>query len=160
MDISKLASILHPLERKVLPLLGKFSAFEDILKESGLKDVEVMRALQWLQNKNIIKLDIARSEQIVLEERIGFIDIETFTFNFKADMGFMMTYCIKDLDGKVHTNSVTPKELKQSKDWDKRLMEDCIKDMNKYTRLVGHYSTLFDIPFLRTRALYYDLDFL
>ena len=98
-------------------------------------------------------------QKIVLEEKIGFLDIETFTFNFRADMGFMMTYCIKDLDGKVHTNSVTPKELKQSKDWDRRLTEDCIKDMCKYTRLVGHYSTLFDIPFLRTRALYYGLDF-
>jgi uncharacterized protein YprB with RNaseH-like and TPR domain len=98
-------------------------------------------------------------KKIALTEKVGFLDIETFTFNFKADMGFMMTYCIKDEDGKVHTNSVTAKELKQSKDWDKRLMQDCIKDMNKYTRLIGHYSTMFDIPFLRTRALYYNLDF-
>jgi uncharacterized protein YprB with RNaseH-like and TPR domain len=98
-------------------------------------------------------------KKVVLEEKIGFLDIETFTFGFKADMGFMLTYCIKDLDGKVHTNAITPAECKLKGDNDKRLMKDLIKDLRKYTRVVGHYSTYFDLPFLRTRAEYYNLDF-
>ncbi|MEA3430996.1 MAG: phenylalanine--tRNA ligase subunit alpha [Nanoarchaeota archaeon] len=56
MDIKKLAQTLHPLERKVVPLLSKYSDFNQLVKHSGLKDVEVMRALQWLQNKNAINL--------------------------------------------------------------------------------------------------------
>ena len=47
---------LHPLERKVLPLLDRLSSFDDIVVQSKLKDVEVMRALQWLQNKKIINI--------------------------------------------------------------------------------------------------------
>lgn len=98
-------------------------------------------------------------KKLVLKEKIGFLDIETFTFSFKADMGFMLTYCIKDLDGKVHTNKITAKECNLKKDWDKRLMKDLIKDLKGYTRVIGHYSTFFDLPFLRTRALFYDMDF-
>ena len=56
MDIKKLAETLHPLERKVVPLLSKYSDFQDLVKHSNLKDVEVMRALQWLQNKKVINL--------------------------------------------------------------------------------------------------------
>jgi len=104
-------------------------------------------------------LTTSKGRKLVIKERIGFLDIETFTFNFKADMGFMMTYCIKDLNGKVHTNSITPKECMLSKDNDKRLMVDLIKDLRKYTRVIGHYSTFFDLPFLRTRAVYYGMDF-
>lgn len=105
-------------------------------------------------------LTTANGRKLVIKEKVGFLDIETFTFNFKADMGFMLTYCIKDLDGKIILkNAITPAECKMKKDWDKRLMKDLIVDINKYTRVIGHYSTFFDIPFLRTRAVYYGMDF-
>ena len=109
--------------------------------------------------KEEVVLTTSKGRKLVIKEKIGFLDIETFTFNFKADMGFMMTYCIKDLDGKVHTNCITPKECMLSKDNDKRLMKDLIKDLKRYTRVIGHFSTLFDIPFVRTRAVYYGMDF-
>ncbi|MBR9691844.1 hypothetical protein GOV06_03575, partial [Candidatus Woesearchaeota archaeon] len=51
MEINKLINKLHPLERKVLPVLDKIDSFEEIISKTGLKDVEVMRALQWLSNK-------------------------------------------------------------------------------------------------------------
>ncbi|MBW2996094.1 phenylalanine--tRNA ligase subunit alpha [Candidatus Woesearchaeota archaeon] len=54
--IDKLINKLHPLERKVLPVLDKVNKFENIIKETGLKDVEVMRALQWLSNKDVLKI--------------------------------------------------------------------------------------------------------
>ncbi|MBU1704942.1 MAG: hypothetical protein KJ922_06265, partial [Nanoarchaeota archaeon] len=56
MNIQKIVESLHPLEQKVLPLLDRFSTFDDLVKNSGLKEVEVMRALQWLQNREIVKL--------------------------------------------------------------------------------------------------------
>lgn len=56
MDIKKLIDTLHPLERKVLPVLDKISDFSGIVSETKLKEVEVMRALQWLQNKGVVKL--------------------------------------------------------------------------------------------------------
>ncbi len=56
MDIKKIINSLHPLERKVLPILDKYTSLSDIIKQTDLKEVEVMRALQWLQNKDIIKI--------------------------------------------------------------------------------------------------------
>jgi len=53
----KIVEKLHPLERKVLPLLDRFSSFDDLVMQSKLKDVQVMRSLQWLQNKNLIKIE-------------------------------------------------------------------------------------------------------
>ena len=67
MDIKKLISTLHPLERKVLQALKKTTSFNEILKESKLQDVEVMRALQWLQNKKIIFLNEKLSEMVDLD---------------------------------------------------------------------------------------------
>lgn len=54
--MDKLISTLHPLERRVLPVLSKLSGLSEIAKETKLQEVEVMRALQWLQNKEVIKI--------------------------------------------------------------------------------------------------------
>ena len=62
MIIKKLAESLNPFERKVLKVLDNFSSFYDIVKVTELKDVEVMRALQWLQNKNVIKIKEEQKE--------------------------------------------------------------------------------------------------
>ena len=66
--IDKLISSLHPLERKVLPLLDKNALFQDIVKASRLQDVEVMRALQWLQNKGIVKVTDELKEVVSLDK--------------------------------------------------------------------------------------------
>lgn len=55
-DVKDLIKTLHPLERKVAPLLKHTSIFSELVKKSGLKEVEVMRALQWLQNKGVLKI--------------------------------------------------------------------------------------------------------
>lgn len=52
--IEALIKKLHPLERKVLPLLKNNKQLHSLVKESNLKQVEVIRALQWLENKKII----------------------------------------------------------------------------------------------------------
>ncbi len=46
---------LHPLERKILPLLKTNKNLHSLLKSSNLTEVEIIRALQWLENKKIIK---------------------------------------------------------------------------------------------------------
>jgi len=68
MEIKKLIDTLHPLERKVLPVLVKTLDFNEILKQTQLKDVEVMRALQWLENKQVLKLKDKLKEIIELGE--------------------------------------------------------------------------------------------
>ncbi|MBI4452654.1 phenylalanine--tRNA ligase subunit alpha [Candidatus Woesearchaeota archaeon] len=68
MEIGKLAESLNPIERKVLKVLDNFSSFEEVMKVTGLKDVEVMRGLQWLQNKNAVKIEESQKELISLDE--------------------------------------------------------------------------------------------
>jgi len=101
-----------------------------------------------------------KDNKLEIKEKIGFLDIETLSFDYKADMGILLTYCIKDLDGSLIENCITPSECQLKEDQDKRIMKDLVKDLkNGYTRLIGHFSTFFDLPFLRSRAVYYNLDF-
>jgi len=65
MDIKKLAEQLHPLERRILPYLNLKSA-NDIIDKSSMDEVEVIRALQWLENKNAVKVSVGLKEIIHL----------------------------------------------------------------------------------------------
>ncbi|MFA5142204.1 MAG: phenylalanine--tRNA ligase subunit alpha [Candidatus Woesearchaeota archaeon] len=53
-DMRKIADSLHPLERKVLPLIKKHDRLSSLITASGLADAAVMRALQWLANKSLV----------------------------------------------------------------------------------------------------------
>ncbi len=68
MDIKKLSESLNPAERKVVKVLDNFSSLHDIVKVTGLKDVEVMRSLQFLQNKNVVRISEAQKELVFLDE--------------------------------------------------------------------------------------------
>ncbi|MFH1210237.1 MAG: phenylalanine--tRNA ligase subunit alpha [archaeon] len=66
--MQKLAESLSPLERKILPILENNISLNNIIKKTGLKDVEVMRTLQWLENKSIIKINKSSNEIINLNK--------------------------------------------------------------------------------------------
>jgi phenylalanyl-tRNA synthetase alpha chain len=68
MDLKKLAETLHPLERKVLPVLDKFKTVPQIVSATGLKEIEVVRALQWMQNKDIVNIDTELKEVVMLDK--------------------------------------------------------------------------------------------
>jgi len=67
MDIQKIINALHPLERKVLPVLDKVTSLPDVAKKTNLQEVEVMRAFQWLQNKDIVKINEELKEVVGLD---------------------------------------------------------------------------------------------
>jgi phenylalanyl-tRNA synthetase alpha chain len=67
-DIKELISKLHPLERKIVPVLRHENVFSVIVQKSELKEVEVMRALQWLQSKEVLKIKEDVKEIILLGE--------------------------------------------------------------------------------------------
>ena len=90
--------------------------------------------------------------------KIGFFDIETT--NLKADYGLMLCYCIKVAGkNKIYQKCVTRKELQEENCLDRDVVEQCIKDIQKFDRLVTHYGKRFDVPFLRSRALFWSLPF-
>jgi phenylalanyl-tRNA synthetase alpha chain len=64
----KLLSKLHPLERKVLPHLIQGITFDKLIELSGLKDIEVMRSIQWLSNKNLVTIKETKEDYISLDK--------------------------------------------------------------------------------------------
>ena len=68
MDIKEIIAALHPLERKTLPVIKETGNFDRIVEKSGLQKVEVMRALQWLQNRKAVRINQKLQEQIVLDK--------------------------------------------------------------------------------------------
>ncbi|TKJ17433.1 phenylalanine--tRNA ligase subunit alpha [Candidatus Woesearchaeota archaeon B3_Woes] len=68
MDLNKTINNLHRLERAVLPVLTKYKDIKGIEQATGLKEVEIVRALQWLQNKDIVSLKEELREVIELDK--------------------------------------------------------------------------------------------
>ncbi|MFC1741927.1 phenylalanine--tRNA ligase subunit alpha [Nanoarchaeota archaeon] len=56
MDIQQIIESLHPLERKVVPVLKDTSNLKEVMAQTSLSDAEAMRALQWLENKGALKI--------------------------------------------------------------------------------------------------------
>ena len=67
MDVKALVETLHPLERAVIPVLKENIELKEIAKKANLQEVEAMRALQWLENKSIIKIRPETREIINLD---------------------------------------------------------------------------------------------
>ncbi len=67
-DTDKIVKKLAPLEIKVLPFLEKNSSLSSLTKASGLKEVEVMRALQWLENKEVLKTKVDLKQSVELDK--------------------------------------------------------------------------------------------
>lgn len=93
-----------------------------------------------------------------IEERIGFLDIEST--NFKGDESFMLSYCIKVLNGELIARSINPNDIKK-RIYDKNLAKQLSRDLRNFDRLVVYYGgdKRFDIPFIRTRCAKWGVDF-
>lgn len=87
----------------------------------------------------------------------GYLDIETT--NLRADFAYIVSYAIKTKGNEViYSGLITKKEIFDEQ-FDRRLVSDCIRDMLRFKRIYTYYGTRFDIPFIRTRALKWGLDF-
>ena len=95
-------------------------------------------------------------EEQQFNPKMGFLDIETY--GLKGSFHIMLSYAIKTANkNKIYTSVITKKELK-SDTFDLKLAQRCINDMLKFDKLVTYYGTWFDLPFIRTRALKWNLN--
>lgn len=88
--------------------------------------------------------------------RVGFFDLESD--GLKADFSTMLSWCIKQKGGDIVYDVVTKEELFNGTQ-DRRIIQSCLDEMRKYSLIVGYYTTGFDLPFLRSKALRYKMDF-
>ncbi|MFH1054371.1 MAG: phenylalanine--tRNA ligase subunit alpha [Candidatus Woesearchaeota archaeon] len=56
-SLKKLINSLNKIERKILPYLDKYSTIQSLMNVTDLKEVEITRGLQWLQNKKIVSAE-------------------------------------------------------------------------------------------------------
>ena len=91
-------------------------------------------------------------------ERIGILDIEAT--GLKGNWDFILSYAIKDLGGKIIGRVLTPREIR-SFTFDRILVKELVNDLRGFDRIVGHYirDRRFDIPFIRTRAMKWGVEF-
>ena len=58
MDLNYILERLSPSERKILPYLKKERSVENLVRVSGMPDVEIIHALQWLENKKLLTINV------------------------------------------------------------------------------------------------------
>ena len=106
--------------------------------------------------------DKAKSKQ----EKTCFLDIESEGLD--ADFGIIFCWVVEDMQtGKVHKDCITLKDINAGKvtapavqpKEDKRVVDSLLSVLRQYDRVVAHYGSRFDIPFIRTRAVVNGLDF-
>lgn len=68
-EAKKIIEALHPLERRVLPFLSSCNSLPGLVEKTGLKEVEVMRALQWLENKGIARIKKEQKKVVALDKK-------------------------------------------------------------------------------------------
>ena len=65
--MKEVAESLSPLERKIFPLIKDNISLNELIDKSRLKEVEVIRALQWLENKELINVRKESKEIIEID---------------------------------------------------------------------------------------------
>ena len=95
----------------------------------------------------------------MIEERIGFLDIETTGLN--ANWDYIISWAMVDNEGKVYGRVLTKKEVLDWKKLDKKLMKEFSETIKNFDRVVVYWGKdrRHDLPFLRTRCLKWKVYF-
>ena len=90
------------------------------------------------------------------QERIGYFDIEAS--NLKANFGIILSYSLLMDTGELYTSVIKPSHLKSGK-LDYYVVSKLQEDLKKVDRIITFFGTRFDNPYVRTRALYHNIEF-
>lgn len=106
---------------------------------------------------NCFRKGLIKREDWWRDKTIAYFDIEAS--DLMANWGLMLTWCLKYRgDENIRDGVITKKEIFDYK-YDKRILGELLEELNNVDILVTYYGTGFDIPFVRTRALYYGYEF-
>lgn len=86
-------------------------------------------------------------------QRQAYLDIEASQLT--ASFGHMISWALKDRGGEVHSDYIKRRSLKE----EKRIVASLIEALGEVDEVITYYGTRFDVPFVRTRALYHGLEF-
>jgi len=115
-------------------------------------------SMSYLEHQNCFFEEAPKDSPFI--EKIGFLDIETS--GFYADYDFMLSWCILNNDtDEVEKDLIQPDEIRKTYTFDKRIVASLSKALKGYDRVIVYNGVdyRFDIPFARTRALRWGIDF-
>jgi len=92
----------------------------------------------------------------LFQERIGFLDIEAT--GLKGNWDYMLCYCIKKLNGEILGRPLTTREIRSYK-FDQNLIQELVRDLGQFDRVATFYGARYDLPFIRTRAEDWGVNF-
>ena len=91
-----------------------------------------------------------------LREKVGVFDLEST--GLKSNWSHMLAWCIKEHNKDViYEDVVTTREARDKND--KRIVKSAVSKIKEFDRTCGWYSSQFDIPYLRSRAIYHGINF-
>jgi phenylalanyl-tRNA synthetase alpha chain len=109
MNINNIISSLSPVERKIFPLLKEEKNFDNLATISNLDNIEIMRALQWLENKNLIKIK-KEEKKIILIDSNG-IKYKKIALPERRVLDYLEKDKIVELNDLVKNANITNEEL-------------------------------------------------
>jgi intein/homing endonuclease len=77
-----------------------------------------------------------------------------------ADFGIVYSWTIKEAGTNHYDSALITREELLDGTLDKRLIQEFLEKVKRYTKLITYYGSKFDIPYLRTRALIHGLGFI
>ena len=91
-----------------------------------------------------------------LTENVGIFDIETT--GLVANWSQMFCWCMKE-HGKnvIHEDLISKRAIRDKDDY--KIVKSAVAEIEKYDRIVTWYGTRFDLPYVRSKALYFDIPF-
>ena len=90
-------------------------------------------------------------------ERVGYLDIEST--GLKGNWDYMLCWCLKIEGGKILGRHLERKEIVDKFIFDRDLTKELINEVRNFDRIITYYGSRFDIPFIKTRAEKWGLDF-
>lgn len=115
------------------------------------------RSQDSLRNRAYVLTKLKNNEW-VKDEVVAILDIECSELN--AYGGFLLTWALAYVDKENTIKSACIKKKEISKgDFDKVLLQSLIAELQNIDVLVTYYGKRFDIPYIRSRALFHNLDF-
>lgn len=94
----------------------------------------------------------------VRDERVAILDTECSDLN--AYSGFLLTWALAyvDTEKTVTSDCIKKKDINKG-NFDKVLLQSLLDELKNVDILVTYYGKRYDVPFLRSRALFHNLDF-
>jgi uncharacterized protein YprB with RNaseH-like and TPR domain len=94
--------------------------------------------------------------------KIGFLDIETSDLDADGFTSMMLTWFVKTIGkNEFLSDKIDFKDMRNAKVEDKKIVQSMVDVLtsHKYDIICTYYGTNFDNKFLRSRALYHQIDF-